>query len=50
MYHFDCRLYYSITVLCIQFLLPSTLLLLAHIRIYRKLASLPFWGQIRCVL
>ena len=50
MYHFDCRLYYSITVLCMQFLLPSTLLLLAHIRIYRKLASLPFWGQIRCVL
>ena len=41
------RLAYSITVLCIQFLLPSTILLLAHIRIYRKLSSLPFWGQLR---
>ena len=41
------RLAYSITVLCVQFLLPSTILLLAHIRIYRKLSSLPFWGQLR---
>lgn len=41
------RLAYSISVLCIQFLLPSTILLLAHIRIYRKLSSLPFWGQLR---
>ena len=41
------RLAYSISVLLIQFLLPSTILLLAHIRIYRKLSSLPFWGQLR---
>ena len=41
------RLYYSLSVLCVQFLAPSTILLLAHIRIYRKLSSLPFWGQIR---
>ena len=36
---------YSLLVLCVQFLLPSIILLLAHIRIYLKLTSLPFWGH-----
>ena len=36
---------YSLLVLCVQFLLPTIILLLAHVRIYLKLASLPFWGQ-----
>ena len=39
------RLYYSFAVLGVQFLLPSGLLVLAHARIYTKLASLPFWGK-----
>ena len=36
---------YSLFVLCVQFLLPSIILLLAHIRIYLKLTSLPYWGH-----
>ena len=39
-------MYYSL-VLCVQFLLPSLMLLLAHVRIYRKLAALHFWGSAR---
>ena len=34
-------------MLCVQFLLPSFILLFAHIRIYKKLTSLPFWGRSR---
>ena len=40
-------MYYSLLVLCVQFLLPSLILLLAHVRIYRKLAALHFWGSAR---
>ena len=32
-------------VLGVQFLLPSGILVVAHARIYHKLASLPFWGR-----
>ncbi|XP_023342725.1 neuropeptide F receptor [Eurytemora carolleeae] len=35
------RLYYSISVLCIQLLLPATIITLAHTAIHRKLASMP---------
>ena len=35
------RLYYSVAVLCCQFLLPSLLLLTTHLTIYHKLANLP---------
>jgi hypothetical protein len=41
------RLVYSLLVLCVQFLMPSIILLLAHVRIYLKLTSLPFWGRSR---
>ena len=41
------RLVYSLLVLCVQFLMPSIILLLAHVRIYLKLTSLPFWGHSR---
>ena len=34
-------------MLGVQFLLPAGLLVLAHARIYTKLASLPFWEQRR---
>ena len=33
------------SVLGVQFLLPSGILVLAHARIYHKLVTLPFWGR-----
>ena len=39
------RLYYSLAVAGVQFLLPSGVLMFVHARIYHRLTQLPFWSS-----
>lgn len=38
------RLYYSLAVAGVQFLLPSGVLMFVHAHIYHRLTQLPFWS------